>query len=307
MTPPEPVKPRIVSVAHGSIDHVLLTYPRYVQGELSYERVYADLLAKLPKRTEVTIFVHPQVEADLQRGDRQTPRGGHHEPGRAPDFLNFTVWAEDPYVVIQDTDPESTATYLMEPFTFNRSGDALIAERIAQASPFQSTQSPLYFQGGNVLIGDDFVMLGIDYLYNTLDTFRTTGAVSIPAGVEPFDFVTGLFNRTFGETDAHVLPRHPPAGAPAAGRADSGRRQPVDRTPLHRHRRQAADLSHRHVPLPRRAGVPTAGTGCWWAPPPRADRILGRRPSRYAMQEVFDDIAPAWRPRVSRCCATPCR
>ncbi|MEX0790351.1 MAG: hypothetical protein WD178_06200, partial [Actinomycetota bacterium] len=185
---PDPVRPRIVSSAHGSIDHVLLTYPRYVQTELSYERVYADLLSKLPKRTEVTVFVHPQVEEDLRRIVDEQRQGATTNIVVAPDFLNFTVWAEDPYVVVQDTDPENEATFLVEPFTFTRTGDALIAERVAQSGPLQSTQSPLYFQGGNVLIGDDFVMLGIDYLYNTLETFRSSGAVSIPAGVEPFDF-----------------------------------------------------------------------------------------------------------------------
>lgn len=170
-----------------------------MQGELAYERVYADLLSKLPKWTEVTIFAHPDVEADLRSIVGEHRKGATTNVVVSPDFLNFTVWAEDPYVVVQDTDPASTATYLVEPFTFTRAGDALIAERVAQASPFQSTQSPLYFQGGNVLIDDDFVLLGIDYLYNTLETFRTTGAVSIPAGVEPFEFITGLFARTFGE------------------------------------------------------------------------------------------------------------
>lgn len=131
-TPAEPVRPRIVSTAHGSIDHLLLSYPRYVRGELSYEAVYADLLAKIPKATDVTIFVHPQVEGDLRRVIADQRAGATTNIVVAPDFLNFTVWAEDPYVVVQDTDPSSEATYLVEPFTFARAGDALIAERVAQ-------------------------------------------------------------------------------------------------------------------------------------------------------------------------------
>ena len=109
-TPPEPVRPRIVSTAHGSIDHLLLSYPRYVRGELSYEAVYADLLSKLAPSTEVTVFVHPQVEADLRRVIDDTRPGATTNVVVAPDFLNFTVWAEDPYVVVRDTDPSSDAT-----------------------------------------------------------------------------------------------------------------------------------------------------------------------------------------------------
>lgn len=290
VAPPEPVKPRIVSSAHGSIDHILLTYPRYVQGELSYERVYADLLAKLPKRTEVTIFVHPRVEADLRRVVERTREGATTNLVVSPDFLNFTVWAEDPYVVIQDTDPASTATYLVEPMTFNRSGDALIAERIAQASPFQSTQSPLYFQGGNVLIGDDFVMLGIDYLYNTLETFRTTGAVSIPAGVEPFDFVTGLFDRTFGEEREMVFPgtrlsvpqqQEVPIRVNGQPWTEVRYMGTGDRQPIF-HIDMFLSLAGRAADGRYRVLVGSPG---------EADRLLGRSPSLYAMHEVFDDIA----------------
>jgi hypothetical protein len=290
VAPPEPVKPRIVSSAHGSIDHILLTYPRYVQGELAYERVYADLLAKLPLRTEVTIFVHPQVEPALRRILDEHREGGTTNVVVSPDFLNFTVWAEDPYVVVEDTDPASTATYLVEPFTFTRAGDALIAERVAQASPFQSTQSPLYFQGGNVLIGDDFVLLGIDYLYNTLETFRTSGAVSIPAGVEPFDFLTGLFARTFGEDRAMFFPgTRLPVPQQQEGQIQvngqtwtevrymgTGDRQPIFHIDMFLSLAGRADDGRYRVLV---------------GSPSEADRILGRGPSRWAMHEVFDDIA----------------
>lgn len=290
VAPPEPVKPRIVSSAHGSIDHILITYPGYVQGELSYERVYSDLLSKLPKRTEVTVFVHPRVEEDLRRVVDEQRQGATTNIVVAPDFLNFTVWAEDPFVVVHDTDPGSEATYLVEPFTFNRAGDALIAERVAQAGPIQSTQSPLYFQGGNVLIGDDFVMLGIDYLYNTLETFRTTGAVSVPADIEPFDFITGLFHRTFGEDrdmffpgTRLTVPQQQQAPIQVAGEPwtevrylGTGTRQPIFHIDMFLSLAgRAADGRYRIL-----VGSPA-----------EADRILGRDPSPFAMHEVFDDIA----------------
>lgn len=290
VTPPEPVKPRIVSSAHGSIDHLLLTYPRYVQGEASYEAAYSDLLAKLPKRTEVTVFVHPEVEADLRGVIDRHRRGATTNVVVAPDFLNFTVWAEDPYVVVSDTDPGSPATYLIEPFTFTRAGDTLIAERVAQASPFQSTQSPLYFQGGNVLIGDDFVMVGIDYLYNTLDTFRTSGAVSIPANTDAFEFVTGLFNRTFGEQMRMFFPgTRLPVPQQQEGPIQVDGSQWTERRFIGTGDRQPIF----HIDM----FISLAGRGndgryrLLVGSPAAADRILGRRTSRYAMQEVFDDMA----------------
>ncbi|HEX2149367.1 MAG TPA: hypothetical protein VHI31_04235 [Actinomycetota bacterium] len=290
VAPPEPVKPRIVSSAHGSIDHLLLTYPRYVQGEMSYEQVYADLLAKLPKRTEVTIFVHPHVEEDLRKVVSEHRNGATTNIVVSPDFLNFTVWAEDPYVAVQDTDSAGGETYLLEPFTFTRAGDALIAERVAQASPFQSTQSPLYFQGGNVLVGDDFVLLGIDYLYNTLETFRTSGAVSVPAGADPFEFITGLFSRTFGDDRQFFfpgtrlpVPQQQQAQIQVGGQPwtevrylGTGERQPI---------------FHIDMFLSLAGKAPNGRYRVLVGSPGEADRLLGRDPSAFAMHEIFDDIA----------------
>ncbi len=49
---PGPVKPKIVSSAHGRIRTVLLTYPAYAAGEYSYRSVYIDLIGKLPRTTK---------------------------------------------------------------------------------------------------------------------------------------------------------------------------------------------------------------------------------------------------------------
>lgn len=288
--PPEPVKPRIVSSAHGSIDHLLLTYPRYVQGEMSYERVYADLLAKLPDRTEVTIFVHPQVEEDLRKVVAEQRDGATTNIVVSPDFLNFTVWAEDPYVAVQDTDSSGGETFLVEPFTFTRAGDALIAERVAQASPFQSTQSPLYFQGGNVLIGDDFVLLGIDYLYNTLETFRTSGAVSVPAGADPFEFITGLFSRTFGDDRQLFFPgTRLPVPQQQQEEIQVGGQRWTEVRYLGTGERQP--IFHIDMFLSLAGRAPNGKYRVLVGSPGEADRLLGREPSAFAMHEIFDDIA----------------
>ena len=66
------------------------------------------------------------------------------------------------------------SSFLVEPFTFPRAGDSIVAELVAEASEIQSIQSPLYFQGGNILVADDRVLIGVDYLYETLETLTAT-------------------------------------------------------------------------------------------------------------------------------------
>ncbi len=115
----------------------------------------------------------------------------------APDYLAFSVWAEDGYVAVTDEGGEPARTFLVEPFTFPRYGDSLIADLVAEATDIQSTQVPLYFQGGNVLAGDDFILIGADYLTRTLELWRQFGPV-VPGDRPPARQVSDLFLRSFG-------------------------------------------------------------------------------------------------------------
>jgi hypothetical protein len=70
------------------------------------------------------------------------------------------VWAEDGYVVIAD---EGEPNAFVEPAAFPRYGDALVADQVGAAANLGLYQAPLHLQGGNVLIGDDFFFIGLDY------------------------------------------------------------------------------------------------------------------------------------------------
>jgi hypothetical protein len=201
---PGPAKPRIVSSAHGPLRHLLFCYPSYAGGEDVYRNVYADLFRQLPNSVELTILAHPSVVPDLQSIVDTAPQNATIV--EAPDYLHFSVWAEDPYVVVDDVGSELGQTFLVEPFIFPRYGDAAVAELVAEATPLQSTQSPLYFQGGNVLVGDDFILLGVDYLLETWDTFvRYTPVLDLPTSPgEILPFITKLFRTTF-DPDRQLL------------------------------------------------------------------------------------------------------
>ena len=197
LAPATPVEPRIVSSAHGALKEILLTFPPYADGDLSLERTYADLLRLLPATCRLTILCHPAVADDLERIIGQERPGNRPTVIATPDYLSFTVWAEDGYVAVADVGTDPPRTFLVEPFSFPRYGDGLIAELVAEATDVQSTQVPLYFQGGNVLSGDDFILIGADYLTNTLDTWRQYDPVV--GGQGPLaQQVADLFVRSFG-------------------------------------------------------------------------------------------------------------
>ena len=99
---PVPEQPRIVSSAHGTIRHVLLCYPSYAGGDDVYRDVFVDLFRQLPEAVELTVVAHSSVVADIEKAaDTERPRS-QTTIVEAPNYLRFSVWAEDPYVVVED-------------------------------------------------------------------------------------------------------------------------------------------------------------------------------------------------------------
>jgi hypothetical protein len=82
----------------------------------------------------------------------------------------------------------------MEPWSFPRAGDALIAESVQDFSDITATQAPLVFQGGNCLIGSNFWLLGKDYFADSVAlTQNSRPPVITPSGTTPESFVNKLF------------------------------------------------------------------------------------------------------------------
>ena len=196
LAPATPVDPRIVSTAHGALEAILLCYPPYAEGDFTLEGTYAELLRKLPDSCDITILVHPTVVDDLKRIIDEERPDNRPRLIETPDYLSFSVWAEDGYVAVDDVGTDPAKTFLIEPFSFPRYGDGLIADLVAEATEVQATQAPLYFQGGNILVGDEFMLIGADYLTRTLETWRQSAPVLIGDG-SPAIQARELFTRTF--------------------------------------------------------------------------------------------------------------
>lgn len=287
---PGPGKPRIVSSAHGPLRRLLLCYPAYAADEYSYRAVYTDLFRKLPATTMLTILTHPTVAGDLQAALDASGAASRATVVEAPDYLSFTVWAEDPYVVVHDTAAIPPTVFFVEPYTFQRVADAAIADLVAEATAVQSVQSPLYFQGGNILIGDDFVLIGADYPANTLAQIQRYHHINVPAGADVPEFVRQLYQRTF-DPDRRILYAGTKLPVPQSQRRPividgeqwteeiylgTGTAQPIF------HIDMLISLAGRGVSGQYRLLVGS---------PAMADRLLGRASPPQAMAEIFDDLA----------------
>src|SRR5262245_27187153 len=148
----------LVSSLHGKLVRVLLTLPRYIfrPNGHAYRNGYLRLIAAMPRHTSLDIVVNEAHKLDAAELLRAAGRADGFTIYEFGDEVAFTVWAEDAYL----TAVEAGITYFVEPFEFRRRADSVIADFVAFASDLRNTTAPLYFQGGNVLIGDDFFFVG---------------------------------------------------------------------------------------------------------------------------------------------------
>lgn len=164
---PMPEDPRLVSSAHGALEAMLLSMPTYAVEAPPGEQnplgaVHRDLLKKLPASCHFVVLTHQAVRGVVEGWLAEAAARERTTLLVLPDHLNISVWAEDAYAIVQDR--KTGARFFIEPFEFPRYADALIADFVCnKTATFRHTQAPLYFQGGNMLIGDDFFMIGADY------------------------------------------------------------------------------------------------------------------------------------------------
>lgn len=186
--------PKLISSAHGNISHLLLTIPAYAVQPIDGQKnpiaaTYIDLLSKLSAVTNFTVVTHSSVESIVTKWFKELEK--QVEIISVEDNLHFSIWAEDGYVISKDE--TSDETFFVEPYEFLRYADGLIADIVSNNTSLTHTQVPLYFQGGNVLIGDDFFFIGADYPKNSL---KYINKVIIPDPKEdPADMIYNMYGK----------------------------------------------------------------------------------------------------------------
>ncbi len=164
--------PKLISSSIGAFDQILLTIPSWVFLDPAQERdpylnVYSDLVNKLPSTTKLIILTNKDAEVECNNWLVQLGIAGRTTLGFAPKGLHFSIWAEDAYCMAKDVD--SGKTFFIESASFDRYDDEYIADEVSKFTDLQLSLANVYFQGGNVLIGDDIWLIGLDYPNKSFD------------------------------------------------------------------------------------------------------------------------------------------
>jgi hypothetical protein len=185
-------EPSLVSSCMGAIERMMLTIPLNVLSEM--EEIYTGILATMPATTTLLIVTNQSAVPTIRKWAKAAGAKASLEIFPVDDDMRFTVWAEDGYAATLAR--QDTMTCLVEPFEFKRRGDSMIADVLQQENIVKRAQSPLYFQGGNILVGDNFFLIGADYPARTVDYTRAAGGhISVPPGKDAEAHVKGLYSK----------------------------------------------------------------------------------------------------------------
>jgi hypothetical protein len=194
-TPPTPglQDPRLISSCQGRIEQILFAFPAWAVEDAESAIAYRSVISALRPGTEFVVVHSASARTPIEEWFAAAGHAGAVTYVPMPDYVNFTDWAEDGYVALLDATDQMP--YLMEPWDFQRAGDALIADAVEEYAGIRAAQAPLIFQGGNCLIGDDFWLLGADYFADSLALLQgRRPPVTLPDAVDPGAALVQLFS-----------------------------------------------------------------------------------------------------------------
>lgn len=185
--------PRLHSSWQGRIEQILFAFPAWAADDPESVTAYRSVIGALRPGTQFVVVHHASVRDAVEEWFRAAGHTDTVSYVPLPDYVSFTDWAEDAYVALADAIDDTR--YLMEPWEFQRAGDALIADAVEEYTGIRAAQAPLIFQGGNCLIGDDFWFLGTDYYADSIALLqRRRAPVVLPDGADIDAAVRQLFH-----------------------------------------------------------------------------------------------------------------
>lgn len=170
------MKLRALSSVYGRIEVIALA----VGGEITaskFKRKYSNFIRAFSDRTKIVVLGKVKKNTDAQNEeiginevldealidkDSYLVLIDANHPEQDEDLGK---WIEDPFSVLES--PTGMVT-LLEPFYFKHKHNQLIAEQLSNGFDTLIKSTELEIEGGNILVGDDYVIIGKDLLYKNL-------------------------------------------------------------------------------------------------------------------------------------------
>jgi len=150
---------------HAGLKSVVVSVNSARRSSLRNAELVGHIVNGLPESTRFLILTNDR-QAFTTAGNRWPHR---IEFVDLPADNPITMWTQDPFLVLKNPGAEP-ATELLMSKTFERSGDSVMAGYVAERSGYRLQASELYFEGGNVVSDDDFILIGANTIrYNAIE------------------------------------------------------------------------------------------------------------------------------------------
>lgn len=200
--PPAEPEWRILRDDAGPIEEVVCVVNSARQAILRNAPLVTAVVNALPSRTRVTILASdPRAFIVARNPDPQRVRLLD-----LPGDSAFTIWPQDPFVVLTDQDGRRV---LLESAEFERADDRLIARRLADEGGYQRRTSRWVFEGGNIVVGTRHAFVGANTIRHNALRSRVSDEEVVRGLQEEFGrpiLVLGPVPQPIGHIDMAVTP-----------------------------------------------------------------------------------------------------
>lgn len=169
----------IISSAHGRIEKLLLAIPEYSEHENHVRILIVDILEKLPEYCQIEFVVQDNVDTiSMVKSiiDNQTTTQRCHIIVKKG-LENLKLWIQDPFIVTSNSKEIKLITPL------NQKNPIVKFLENNKIYPVQLV--PINFHGGNIIVADDFVLIGANHFVinqkQLLDTFGRPADINLDA------------------------------------------------------------------------------------------------------------------------------
>ncbi|MDX1460681.1 MAG: agmatine deiminase family protein [Xanthomonadales bacterium] len=148
----------------GPLERVVISVNSARRSTLRNAELVTHLVNGLPQNSQVLILTNDRAAFTTASGHWPERLSFVELPADNP----ITMWTQDPFLVLGRPDGDAGVT-LLKSKTFDRSGDAAMAGHVARRAGYEVRSSGLYFEGGNVVSDQQFVLIGANTIrYNAL-------------------------------------------------------------------------------------------------------------------------------------------
>jgi agmatine/peptidylarginine deiminase len=126
------------------------------KGEVKkFLKAYKNIIKSICNTVEINIVTHKVAKPKIEELVLECKR--NVKPIYVNNSIEFSIWSQDVFCIATSSKGDK---YIMQPNQFNRQSDDLLPQIISTKCSYKLKKLNLFFQGGNIIVGDNFWLVG---------------------------------------------------------------------------------------------------------------------------------------------------